>query len=109
MKGIKTKRIKSKQEVGMIAENLNSRVELIQALIPLGLEAVNDLLQKEVSQLVGNRYERGRNHDLVRWGQQKSSVYLSDQKLSIHVPRIRDCVLKREIPLRSLERLQSLI
>lgn len=65
MKGIKTKRIKSKQEVGMIAENLNSRVELIQALIPLGLEAVNDLLQKEVSQLVGNRYERGRNHDLV--------------------------------------------
>ena len=37
---------------------LDSRVELIQALIPLGLEAVNDLLQQEVTALVGERYSR---------------------------------------------------
>ena len=30
-------------------DRLDSRVELIQALIPLGLEAVNDLLQQEVT------------------------------------------------------------
>ena len=34
---------------------LDSRVELIQALISLGLEAVNDLLHQEVSALVGER------------------------------------------------------
>jgi len=38
-----------------LAAGLNSRVELIQVLIPLGLEAVNDLLQKEVTALAGKR------------------------------------------------------
>ena len=37
---------------------LDSRVELIQASIPLGLEAANDLLQQEVTALVGERYSR---------------------------------------------------
>ena len=34
---------------------LDSRVELIQALIPLGLEAVQELLQQEVAALAGLR------------------------------------------------------
>jgi hypothetical protein len=33
---------------------LNSRVELIQALIPLGLGAVSDVLQQEVTELAGD-------------------------------------------------------
>jgi len=42
-----------------MAEQIDSRVELIQALIPFGLDAVNDLLQKEVKALAGERYRRG--------------------------------------------------
>ncbi len=38
---------------------IDARAELIQALIPIGLEAVNDLLQQEVVSLVGARYSRG--------------------------------------------------
>ncbi len=37
---------------------IDARAELIQALIPIGLEAVNDLLQQEVVSLVGARYSR---------------------------------------------------
>ena len=37
---------------------LDTRVELIQALIPIGLEAVNEVLQQEVCQLAGERYRR---------------------------------------------------
>lgn len=107
MKELTRKNVKSKKEVMELASRIEGRVELIQALIPLGLEAVNDLLQQEVKALVGERYERGRSHPgLVRWGQQRSSVYLSDQKLSIGVPRVRDYILKKEIPLRSLDQLQ---
>jgi putative transposase len=105
----------SKKEV--VAENptrlkmleaINSRIELIQALIPLGLEAVSDLLQEEVRKLVGERYERNKESaGRVRWGKQKSSIYLSDQKLSVLVPRIRDRRINAEIPLMSLEALQS--
>ena len=63
-------------------DEINSRIEVIQMLIPIGLQAVNNLLQWEVKQLVGERYERaGREKGIVRWGKQASSVYLADQKV----------------------------
>lgn len=40
-------------------EDLDTRVALIQALIPLGLQAVEDVLQQEVQMLAGPRYARG--------------------------------------------------
>ena len=56
-------------------EEINTRVELIQMLIPLGLMHVNDLLQQEVETLAGKKY--GRKVDgQVRWGGQPGSVYL---------------------------------
>ncbi len=63
---------------------LDTRVELIQALIPIGLEAVNELLQQEVCQLAGERYSRqgGLPHH-ARWGGQRGSIYLADQKVAI--------------------------
>ncbi len=48
---------------------LDTRVELIQALIPIGLEAVNEVLQQEVCQLAGERYSRqGGLSGHARWG-----------------------------------------
>jgi hypothetical protein len=68
-------------------EDLNVKVALIQALIPLGLQAVQDLLEEEVTQLAGPRYARtGGQPGLVRWSQQGGSVYLADQKLPLPVP-----------------------
>ena len=37
---------------------LDTRIALIQALIPLGLQAVQDVLQQEVAALAGPRYAR---------------------------------------------------
>lgn len=99
-----------KEAVGVlkIADQINPRIELIQALIPLGLEAVNDLLQEEVKCLTAERYQRmNRVPGRVRWGKQSSSVYLADQKLSLLAPRVRDRIMKKEIPLTSLDCLQS--
>lgn len=102
------KEVVAKMERLRMADLVNSRVELIQALIPLGLGAVNDLLQQEVRGLVGVRYEREKHHpSRVRWGRQKSSVYLADQKIPVMVPRIRDRSANMEIPLMSLEQLQT--
>lgn len=64
---------------------------MIQALIPLGLRAVEDALLAEVQGLAGPRYSRDDGEpDLVRWGAQRGSIYLADQKLQISVPRVRD-------------------
>ena len=37
---------------------LDTRIALIQALIPLGLDAVAEELQREVTRLAGDRYSR---------------------------------------------------
>lgn len=87
---------------------LDSRIALIQALIPLGLQAVEDVLQQEVQTLAGPRYARGDGvPHLVRWGRQPGSVYLADQKLPIQVPRVRNRQAAIEVPLQSYTRLQQ--
>ena len=55
---IRSRSKKEVEEALRMAEEIDSRVEAIQALIPLGLEAVNNLLQKEVRCLAGERYRR---------------------------------------------------
>ena len=87
---------------------LDTRVELIQALIPIGLEAVNEVLQQEVCQLAGKRYRReGGVPGYSRWGRQRGSVYLADQKLAIAVPRVRDTRRGQEVPLSAYQALQD--
>jgi transposase-like protein len=81
---------------------------MIQALIPLGLKAVEQALVAEVIALAGPRYQRGDAHpDVVRWGKQPGSIYLADQKLAITVPRVRDRAAAREVPLATYTALQT--
>ena len=68
---------------------IDVRAELIQSLIPVALEAVNDLLQQEVESLAGSRYGRS-DGDYARWGRNRGSVYLGDQKVAVTVPRVCD-------------------
>ena len=80
-------------------QTLDMRIELIQALIPLGLEAVEEELQKEVIRLTGEKNSRkGEKAPNRRWGRQPGSVYLSDQKVPILVPRVRDVEANVEVP-----------
>jgi putative transposase len=94
-------------EQGVEISEMEGRIALIQELIPLGLKAVNDVLQEEVRSLAGGRYSReGVAAGVDRWGSQPGSVYLADQKVGIQVPRVRDRVLG-EIRLTSYEQLQT--
>jgi transposase-like protein len=89
-------------------DGLDAKVALIQALIPLGLQAVGDLLAEEVTQLAGPRYARtGGQPSLVRWSQQGGSVYLADQKLPLPVPRVRNLPRNTEVPLQTYQQLRE--
>lgn len=80
----------------------DARLAAIQALIPLGLAAVVEELEAEVTRLAGPRYARQDGAgDRVRWGRQRGSVYLADQKLPVRVPRVRDRRRGCEVPLAS--------
>ncbi len=89
-------------------EDLDVMVALIQTLIPLGFRAAEELLLREVDALAGPRYARsdGTPHR-VRWGRQRGSIYLADQKLPIQVPRVRDRQMRTEVPLETYARLRQ--
>ena len=90
------------------APDLDSRVALIQALIPVALDRVHEALKEEVQRLAGERYARaGRQAGHVRWTSQRGSIYLADQKIPIQVPRVRDRLRNQEVPLQMYERLQQ--
>src|SRR3972149_1668185 len=89
-------------------QGLDTRVAMIQALLPLGLKAANDVLKEEVPQLAGARYCReGGQPGYARWGGQQGSVYLADQKVGVRVPRVRDTVRDEEVPLATYAGLQD--
>lgn len=86
---------------------VDTMIPLIQALIPLGLQAFGEVMQAEVAALAGARYSRtGGRPGVVRWGQQRGSIFLADQKVPVTVQRIRDRAQRQEIPLQSYRRLQ---
>ena len=87
------------------SEEFDIQMAVIQELIPLGLSEVSKKLQAEVIRLAGKKHERGGNN--ARWGGQNGSVYLQDQKFPVRVPRVRDTVANKEVPLQTYQRLQK--
>lgn len=83
---------------------LGSRIGLIQELIPIALMKLQEDLQKEVQELAGERYERGK---FVRYGKNPGSVVLGEQRIGIDVPRVRDLSRGIEMPLRSYQSLHE--
>ena len=110
----RNKHVKRSVEIGNVVpdtsaqvEAIDARVEAIQLLIPLGLEAVAEQLQQAVVELAGARYQRKDSaQPLRRWGSQRGSVYLGDQKLPVDVPRVRNVDDDTEVALRAYQVLQ---
>ena len=83
------KRVNRNVEIGAVdrkatgmVEDLDARIEAIQWLVPLGLEAVAEELHRAVEELAGRRYQRKGSHQpFRRWGCQPGSVFLGDQKV----------------------------
>ncbi len=86
-------------------DDIDVKVSLIQALIPVGLDAVNKSLQSEVLSLAGEKHRHGKEN--TRWGRQNGSVYLLDQKVPVRVPRLRNKARDIEIPLTTYQKLQN--
>ena len=86
-------------------DDLDVKVSLIQALIPAGLERVNELLQEEVTRLAGPKSKHGKEN--TRWGSQWGSVFLGDQKIPVDIPRIRNKIRNEEVPLEGYAKLQQ--
>ena len=108
-KGIKVRRARVNAicEVPLDTMDVDVKAELIQMLIPIGLLHVKKLLEEEVRQFAGERYKRDGFPGYDRWGKQGGSICLLDQKLPIMIPRVRDQRKRKEVRLKTYERLQK--
>lgn len=102
--GVRRKALEEAMKLKEI-NDIDVKVSLIQALIPVGLDAVNRKLQEEVLSLSGEKHRHGKEN--TRWGKQNGSVYLMDQKVPIKVPRVRNKQHGVEIPLESYQKMQE--
>jgi transposase-like protein len=103
-----TSRVAARPQLTIPLDDGTAMLAMIQALIPLGLKAVEDALRQEVLALAGVRYA----HDdatpqMARWGSQPGSIYVADQKLPIQVPRVRDRAAGHEVPLTTYQAFQT--
>jgi len=87
------------------SQGMDIEISLIQELIPLGLKAVEERLQREVELLAGKKQAHGKEN--VRWSRQNGSVYLRDQKIPVRYQRIRNKETNTETPLLTYQRLQQ--
>ncbi len=109
------KRVNRNVEIGAVhrkatgmVEDLDARIEAIQWLVPLGLEAVAEELHRAVEELAGRRYQRKGSHQpFRRWGCQPGSVFLGDQKVPIDVPRVRNVDSDTEVSLAAYQALRT--
>jgi putative transposase len=104
-KGFRIKQQKAFRELSEEDMQREARAAMIQELIPLGLAAVNEELQREFEGLVGRKHARGK--PMGPWGSNPGSVYLGDQKVAIEVPRVRRRGTNTEVPLAIYESLQN--
>jgi transposase-like protein len=89
-------------------EPVSVRLEMIRALIPLGLMHLEEELQGEVTAWAGARYSReGGVPGLARYGSNPGSVRVGGQRVGMRIPRVRDVWADREVPLRTLEGLRG--
>lgn len=88
------------------AADLDTKVELIQRLIPLGLMHVQETLEAEVQELAGVRHARKTSEEAgCRYGRNPGSVRIGGQRLRVGVPRVRSA--DGEVPLRSYQTLHT--
>ena len=108
-KDVKGRRAKVKEYLSRSFEEfeMDTKLQLIQELIPLGLLHVQEVLEEEVRQLAGERYKRNGLPGHDRWGRQWGSVYIGEQKVPVQYTRVRDRVRNREVELSTYRGLQS--
>jgi transposase-like protein len=65
------------------------------------------LLNSEVLELVGERHDRNKDRDCVRWGEQDGSVLLLEQRVPISKPRVRTKGGHAEVELQMYKQLND--
>ena len=85
---------------------VDTKLQLIQHHAKMARLLAEEVLEEEVTDLVGKRYSRKEEgNPFRRWGSNSGSIRIDGEKVPIDVPRVRDTDAKEE---RSLESYQAM-
>ncbi len=65
-----------------------------------GLRMMRALIDEEVEQLTGDRYQHQPNRQAIRWGKEDGHVIFAGRKVAIDKPRVRSKDGTEELPIR---------
>jgi transposase-like protein len=82
-----------------------TRIALIQALVPRGMDMLRAEIMAELDALTGEKGRHGK--EIVRWTKQKGYVYLLDQRMPVTYQRARNKKTNEEVVLESYKRFQQ--
>ena len=71
-----------------------------QAASEAGLRMIKALIDEEVEQLTGDRYQHQPNRRAIRWGKEDGHVVFAGRKVAVDKPRVRSKDSSEEISLR---------
>jgi len=91
-------------------QSIDLKISLLQNHLSICQIMINELLDEEVKEKAGARYNREKPNDgrYSRWGFNPGSVRIGDQKLRIEVPRIFDNEQGKNSVLQRYEELKQL-
>lgn len=110
MEKLTLKNGKTKSINDLLESNVATKLALLQNQFEISMILINDILNDEVRQYAGERYNRKKpyNGRYNRWGTNPGSVWLGEEKVRIDVPRIHDNESNCDKSLENYEKLKSI-
>jgi transposase-like protein len=86
----------------------NVKLALLQHHAEMARLLAEDILEGEVEDLVGERYDRkASGNSLRRWGTNPGSIRIDGERVPLEVPRVRDVEAGEERPLQSYQAMKE--
>ena len=84
------------------------KLHLLQHYAKLAEMLAREIMDEEVTALVGERYSREKpfGERYSRWGTNPGSIQLGEERVPVAVPRVRDTETGEERPLESYQKMK---
>lgn len=107
---VKHSSINRKKISWLLEQDLNVKLEAMQHHLEISRMLINDILEDEVIQYAGQKYQRDKPHNgqYSRWGYNPGSVKMGSERLRVSVPRMYDNEKKNNKSLETYEKLREL-
>lgn len=95
----------------VLGSGLEVKLHLLQHYAELARMLARELLDEEVTALCGDRYSRDKPFEgrYSRWGSNRGSIQVQEERVPIDVPRVRDTEADQEQPLKVYQDMKKAI